>query len=272
MGVMTKPFNRAPQWLGKTIAAGVLACAIIPGSALATATYDGGAFFEFTNVSAPDTVLLLYSVDDDTTNASTSGIATASATANPALNADTDLDGITPSDVSVAGSADPTLGGSVSSADASSIVSVFAQNLSPTGGTADVVFDFIYGADVMTGVTGLLESAFVDVSILMDTVLGGPGEPGGTIVDEFLSAISTDPTDPTDNDLLFGQGSFTLTLQPNEFNGIQVVLTALGQAVSTAEAQVPVPATLALFALGLLGLNAQRKRLVARPWGKAFGV
>jgi hypothetical protein len=257
------PETRQP-WYGRTLAAAALALILTPASVLATATYDGGAFFEFTNVSAPDTVLLLFSVDDDETNASASGISTTSATANPALNDDTDLAGITPNDVRVTGSADPTLGGSVSSADATSIVSVFAQNLSPTGGTADVIFDFIYGADVMTGVTGLLESAFVDVTLLMDTVLGGPGEPGGSIVNESLSAISTDPNDPTDSDVLFGQGSFTLTLQPGELNGVQVVLTALGQAVSAAEAPVPVPATLALLGLGLLGVGARRKRLHVR--------
>lgn len=242
--------------LGKTLAAGALALAMVPGSVLATATYDAGAFFQFTSVTASDNVELIFSVDDCVlcpTNTSLSGSGSVFADAFPPVNPDTDLDGITPSDVRVTGSADPTPGASVSSADAHSVVSITAINQSQTGGTEDVVFDFIYGADASTSLTdALLESAFADVSIFMDVVLGNQGAP---VVDELLSALGND------SGTLFEQGSFTLTLQPGGINGVQVFLDAFGQAISVSDdAQVPVPASLALLGIGLIGF-ASRKRL-----------
>lgn len=244
--------------LSKTLAAGALALAMVPGSVLATATYDGGAFFQFTNVSASDNVELIFSADDCAwcpTNTSLSGSGSVFAEAFPPVVGETDLDGITPSDVRVTGSADPTPGVSVSSADAHSVVSITAINLSPTGGTEDVVFDFIYGADVSASLTdALLESAFADVSIFMDVAFGNQGAP---IVNELLSAQDNEG----DPDPLFGQGSFTLTLQPDGINGVQVFLDAVGQATSVSDdTQVPVPASLALLGIGLIGF-ALRKRL-----------
>jgi len=265
MGEMKKAFNRAPHWLGKTIAAGVLACAIIPGSAFALASYDAGAFFEFTSVTADDGVTLLYAVDDDTVNTSSSGNASIDdAYAIPAFNDDTDLAGITPNEVRVTGSASPTVGGSISSADASSSVSITA--IAPEagqgeGGVSEVVFDYIYGLDALASLDdALLESVFASVSVVMDTVFGGAGEPGGEIINATLEFIGAG------QDAQFFQGSYTLRLQPGEFNGVYVDLLALGQAISVAEEPtpgIPVPATLALLGIGLLGLASRRRRAAA---------
>ncbi len=227
----------------------IAAAALFPSSVLAIASYDAGAFFQFTSITADDGVFLDISVepDDNLVNTSTTIGATATATSDPAVGPVSDPI----QDVRVTGSAGLVPGASISSADAFNRLTVAALNTNTSGGTVDVVFEFIYGADVMASLTDMVtESAFASAGIFMDTVFGGAGLPGGSIVDVVLDLFDTG------QDSIFNFGSYTLTLQPGEFNGVYVDLSALGQAISISDPDngVPLPATLALLMAGLIGM------------------
>lgn len=231
--------------------------ALFPTSVLAIASYDAGAFFQFTNISADPGVVLDISVEpgDNLSNTSVTGGASADASSTPIVGPV----GNPLQEVSVSGTAGILPGFSISSADAFNRLSIAALNTNVGGGTVDVVFDFIYGADVSASLDDLVnESVFASAGIFMDTVFGGPGTQGGAIIDETLDLFTAGA------DLLFNVGSYTLTLTPGEFNGVFVDLAVFGQAISISQPSngVPLPASVALLALGLIAMR-RRKRSAA---------
>lgn len=261
MGSITNLLDLRIKAMRRMVIAGAMAVALVPGSALATASFDAGAFFQFTNITAPDGVVLSFSVDDSIVNIGPNvgdGIID-EASSLPLSGGDTDLAGITPQTVRVTGSAYPTLGGSSYSADAYNFATVTAINTNSTGGTLDVVFDFIYGLDALTSLDDfLLENVGASVTLFMDAVIGGVGQ-GQAIVDETIDLLTAG------EDFIFNQGSFTLSLSPGELNGVFVELFTEGLALSRGEETpgVPVPATLALLGIGLIGLASRKRRVVA---------
>lgn len=225
--------------LGKTLAAGTLALAMLPGAALATASYSADAFVDVTFTVDPG-LLFVVDIDLDETASSTTG--------NAVVTDETSFVSIagspTEQEASVAGSASPATGGSSSSALAANGLLFTVEN--PTDAPLDVLFEFVYGAGVTASMTDPSEAVGAIASILIGTIFSGD------VLDTGF--------DVTGNaqDSLGDTLSYTLTVDPFFFDGLFVDVSAEGIAVSG----VPVPATLALLGIGLMGF-ASRKRFVA---------
>lgn len=235
-------------WFGKTLAAAVLAFAMVPGSAFALATYDAGALLQMSATPEDGIVFLGGSVDLD--NTSDTGAGTFTVFANSFVSADPDV-AVTDQDVRVIGGASPTAAGSLSSALAENSASMTFLNT--TNQDLSVIVNYFYLADATTSLTDpLLEAVGASVSIAIGTALGG---------DQVTAAI--DLLGPG-QDSLSDASFIELIIPAGGFDGVYGDLFAEGIAISQSpDAQVPLPATLALLGLGLLGLNAQRRRLNA---------
>ena len=227
--------------LGKTLAAGAFALAMLPGAALATASYSAGAFVETVILDVQEGLLFEIDIDFDETGSATVG--------NAVVTDETsivNIDDVVEQAASVAGSASPASGGSTSFAFAENGLLFTAIN--PTDAPLDVLFEFVYGAGVATSLTSPADQNVGAIaSVLIGTALGG------ILVDEGFDVVGSADPDPLQDSLLY-----TLTIAPGSADGVFVEVVAEGVAVSG----VPLPATLALLGIGLIGF-ASRKRLAA---------
>lgn len=233
--------------LGKTLAAGVLALAVVPGAALATASFDAGASLKISAEFADGLEFLGSSVDLSVEDESfASGIFTISAISTPVVDPELPA---TDQAVRVTGSAFPAGTGSTSFPLAENSTSITFAN--PTDQDLSVFFSYSYTADALTSLDdALLESVGATVIVTLGTALGG----------DFL-------VDPLE---LFGPGQdfppsvsgvYELEIPAGGFDGIYGDLEALGFAISTA---VPVPTTLALLGIGLIGFASRKRSVAAR--------
>ncbi len=265
MGEMTKPFNRTPQWLGKTIAAAVLAWAILPGSALAMATYDVAAFADLffdelpvgvTSTAAPPPTI--------TAGTSETGNAQAQAVVNASTVVLTDDEAIHNARVfgqANATGADPS---SSSFASLSTSSAITLENASLEVQSVDIFL--AYSANLVTTLDDILnEAVSASVEIFLDAFDFATG--ANTPLFSFERFI-----DSVDEILV--QDAFETTVSvagsDGEFPG-EVGLTLRVNVLGSAESVrieppvpgVPVPATLALLGIGLLGLASHRRRAAA---------
>ena len=232
----------------KSLVAGVFACAVAPGSVFATATYDAGAFVEFTSIDADDGLVVELEIDDSTVTQNAEGDASVDAAISEPVLGTT---AFTSQTVMVTGEASsPASGSSLSDASARNISSISVENT--TDDILDLVVAFTWAWDaIVTLDLPLLETAGASVSILMETVLGE------TIIDQAFDLVAAG------EGMDLNTGLFTLSVPGGGVDGIQTVLFAEGIAIAVADDApipgVPVPATLALMCIGLISL-ASRKR------------
>ena len=249
MGQLNKVFGRQPDWFGRTMAAGILACAIVPGSALATASYDASAF-AFLSVETGATILDS-SVDLDDPFTDKKGNAEAFIVFDNVVAAD----GTALHDVGVSGFANPTGGGSESTASVDSATSITLLNDSEVEQAVDITFD--YFGDVLTALDDLVNEAVgATVEILLGTTdFAGNDESLVSVLIELNTAGADDVGD------IF---QTQLSLAPGAFFGIFADVNVDGLALSRREPPngVPAPATLALLGIGFIGLMARRRRMV----------
>ena len=235
--------------LGKTLAAGALALAMVPGSALATATFDGFALANLSLEYDAPINSLGGAVDQDDAFTDEQANATALILAD-FVSAD---DFGASHDVQIQGEANPTGSGSVASAGVFTSTSVLLEN---TGtGDASVFAAFDWFALASATLDDLVnESAGVSVSIVLGTL-------------DFFTGVTTELVNESidlltaGGDSLSGQFSEELVVGAGEFLGLYVDVNVEGIAISVRDPGqgVPVPATLALLALGFIGLAARRK-------------
>lgn len=245
------PEIRKP-WLGKTLAAAALAFAMVPGSAFALATFEAEAFADtFVTLLDPSVQLSVITAEDGTLSSGSGTFTIDDETSAVAIEPFPSNTTFTSQTASVAGSASPAAGGSDSSVFAENELNFVLAN--PTPNDVSVQFDIAYGASVLAGVTDMsLENAGAIASVVIGTILGGD------IIDVLLDASQS--PNPVDDFL-----SILLTLPANSSDGVYIYVSTDGLAIAGEPAvSVPVPATFALLGLGLLGLNAQRKRHAVR--------
>ena len=237
--------------LGKTLAAGALALAMVPGSALAMASYSAEAYVDVF-VIADQGLLLDIDIDFDYEAGipPTGNAVVTDETSFVSIEPINDTSSFTAQDASVAGSASPAGGGSTSSALAENGLTFTAFN--PTDAPLNVLFEFVLGAGVTISTTDPTEFVGGIASILIGEVLSGVEYAYGfDEVGNFQGSLFDDTL------------SIGLTIDPGSFDGLFVEVVADGIAVSGSSV-VPVPATLALLGIGLIGFTSRRRFLAAR--------
>jgi len=244
--------------LGKTLAAGAFALAMLPAGALATATFDATGFAALSLDPLGEVSGIVYSgaaIDDDTafTSAQPGGKAVATIDTDSVLA----LDGFTLQDAAVSGSADPSGGGSNAFASLTTSTSFEATNT--TGGDLTVPFDLDYLATASTSLTDVLNEAVgAGVNIEFGTYAFDFNT--GQFIETTLFQLVYSLTAPGilgDQDLY----SDTVEIGAGETLGFYVDVDVDGQATSRNPpgGGVPVPATLALLGIGLIGLASRRR-------------
>jgi hypothetical protein len=250
MGQLNKFFAHQPDWLGKTMVAGILACAIVPGSALATASYDASAF-AFLSVETGATILDS-SVDLDDPFTDKKG----NADAFIDFDTVTATGGTTLHDVGVSGFANPTGGGSESVASVDSSTSITLLNESEVEQAVNITFD--YFGDALTALDNLVTEA---VGATVEILLGTTDFAGNdvSLVSELIELNEAGQAGVQD---IF---QTQLLLAPGAFFGIFADVNVDGLALSRREPPngVPAPATLALLGIGFVGLLARKRRIIA---------
>ncbi len=244
----SKFFNFRQGVITKQLAAAALVCAVAPGSVFATAAYDAGAFVQFTSITPDPGLIVELLIDDSSVTQFVDGVASVDeASSTPEIEA-TDFDSQI---VRVTGEASsPATGASTSDASASNFSSITAIN--PTDANLELVVDFFYGWDASVLIDDpLLETAGASVAILMETVLGE------NILDVAFDLVAAG------EGMDGSSGSFTLLLTGGSVDGIFTDLMVEGIAIASADDTpppgVPVPATVALLCIGLLGLASRRR-------------
>lgn len=246
MNRITNFLNFRLDRLTKLSAAGALALTLAPGSVFATAIFDTGVFANF-EIVADAGVDIFSEIDLSTVSQDATGVASVSdASSNPPQG----VTAFSGHDVRVTGeaSSDP-VDPSSASASAQNIASLGFFNT--TEDILEVVINFVYGADASATLDDpLLEIAGASAFVFIQDVFGD------VIVDEILDDLGAGDVLP-----VLGEGSYTLTLGPSAFGGIQSDIFVEGLAIAspTGPIGVPAPATLALMCIGLISL-ALRKR------------
>jgi hypothetical protein len=253
--------------LGMTLAAGALALAMVPGSALAMASYDVSAFADLYIEGLPDGVTSS-SAGDPTVSTSISLTGQhATAEFNPDPPQVVVFDDEVFLNIGVSGSANSTgadpYGYSFASVDTQSNL-LLENELAEEQG---VQISLGYSASWALVLGRPMETASAMIEIILSEV--GVLDP--------LYSILIDPIIPDLNgqwpaiggtgDQLI-EGLLVLVPAADEFGagvlGLQLTVNVLGSAESEhkADPEVPLPATLALLGIGLIGF-ASRKRFAA---------
>jgi hypothetical protein len=240
-------FGRRHAAVGALVAAAIIA---VPGQALAAASFSSFGFASLSATPSAGVLAVGGSVDDDTVDQDTTGTATTSILADTVLA----IDEFTLQDAGVGGEALASPGGDSSAfASLSTSTSLTFLNTTATVGSIDYTFD--YSADVIAALDDPSQDAVgASARVLFGTFDFATGLQT-ILVNELLELVSAG-IDGLLNDI-----SGSVDVAANGFIGFFVDVDVDGLAISTERTQVavPVPATLALIAAGLLGVTVSRR-------------
>jgi hypothetical protein len=234
--------------MGNALATAVLAVTLLPASAMATANYDVFGFAALDVVTSSAVIPLGGSVDQLDTFTDTDKNAAATIVSDTALAGDDFI----LQDLAILGDAHPTGGtGSYSFSSIESTATVAYINTSNVAEALTINFDYFVGAftavnDVVNEIVGATVNIFLGTTDFAGNDV--------TLVDEVINLADVGSGD------LFDSVQQQVSVAGGSLFGIESYIYIDGFAAAVRQNnQIPLPATLTLMALGLVGLAMRRR-------------